>query len=349
MAVAPTFAELTTMRVGGASRDFALATETSELVELVRRADAEGQPLLVMGGGSNLVVGDEGWDGLTVKIATQGIDISGTTVRADAGVNWDELVALTVADGLSGLEALSGVPGSVGGTPVQNVGAFGAHTSDVLKSVTLFDRESGEVNEWGAERCGFGSHRQSTFKNTDRYVLLSVTYELRRSRQSAPMTFAEVTRRLGIEIGGTADPVDVREVVLSQRRHRGSIYDPADNDTWGVGSFFLNPVLRDVPPQADGSPRFPDPKGTKVPAGWLIERAGFAPGYGEEWGRGSVRLSTKHALVITNRGDATTAEVMDFAGHIRDGVWERFNILLTPECNLVNCALGGAHTAPSPA
>ncbi|WP_197704644.1 UDP-N-acetylmuramate dehydrogenase [Jatrophihabitans sp. GAS493] len=338
--MAPTFAELTTMRVGGASRDFAMATETAQLVELVRRADTDAVPLLVMGGGSNLVVGDAGWDGLTVKIATSGIDISGTTVSADAGVNWDELVALTVADGLSGLEALSGIPGSVGGTPVQNVGAFGAHTSDVLTSVTLLDRDSGEISQWGSERCGFGSHRQSTFKNTDRFVLLRVTYELRRSRQSAPMTFAEVARRLDIEVGGTADPVDVREVVLSQRRRRGSIYDPADSDTWGVGSFFLNPVLQEVPPQADGSPRFPDPKGTKVPAGWLIERAGFAPGYGAEWGRGSVRLSTKHALVITNRGDATTSEVMGFAGHIRDGVEERFGIRLTPECRLVNCALG---------
>ncbi len=337
--MAPTFSELTTMRVGGPTREFAEATSTEELIELVRDADARQSPLLVMGGGSNLVVGDRGWDGLTIKISSSGMDISGTTVTAEAGTNWDTLVAATVEHGLAGLEPLSGVPGSVGGTPVQNVGAFGTLTSDVLRSVTVFDRQRGEVEEWGPERCGFGSHRQSTFKHTDRYLVLRVSYELRRSAQSVPLTFAQLVGRLGIELGGTADIVDVRKIVLQLRAERGSIYDPTDHDTWGVGSFFINPVLPVVPPQAAASPTYPDPQGTKLPAGWLIDHAGYAPGYGAEWGSGRVGLSSKHALTVCNRGGASTAEVMAFAAHIRDGVERQFGIRLGPECHLVNCSL----------
>jgi UDP-N-acetylmuramate dehydrogenase len=335
----PTFAELTTMGVGGPTRRFSIATTTEQLIELVRSSDSAGEPLMVMGGGSNLVVGDAGWDGHTVRVASSHIEIDGSTVRADAGVNWDELVQATLAAGLSGFEPLSGVPGSVGGTPIQNVGAFGTLTSDLLQSVRVYDRSTGEVSDWDVARCGFGSHRQSAFKHTDRYVVLSVTYALRRESQSVPLVYAELVRRLGIGIGGTAAPADVRRVVLELRRERGSIYDPADHDTWGVGSFFINPVLAAVPPQAIDSPTYPDPLGIKLPAGWLIDHAGFPPGYGAEWGRGSVRLSTKHALAVTNRGDATTAEVMAFAAHIRDGVHARFGIRLGPECHLVNCSL----------
>jgi UDP-N-acetylmuramate dehydrogenase len=337
--MAPTFSELTTMRVGGPTREFAEATSSEELIELVRDADAQQVPLLVMGGGSNLVVGDQGWDGLTIKISSSGMDISGTTVTAEAGTSWDTVVAAAVEHGLAGLEPLSGVPGSVGGTPVQNVGAFGTLTSDVLRSVTIYDRASGGVEEWGPERCGFGSHRQSIFKHTDRYLVLRVSYELRQSAQSVPLTFAELVRRLGIDVGGTADIEDVRRVVLQLRGERGSIYDPADHDTWGVGSFFINPVLPVVPPQAAESPTYPDVSGTKLPAGWLIDHAGYAPGYGADWGNGRVGLSSKHALTICNRGGATTAEVMAFAAHIRDGVERRFGIRLGPECHLVNCSL----------
>jgi UDP-N-acetylmuramate dehydrogenase len=331
--------ELTTMRLGGPAREFAPARDTAELVELVGRADAAQLPVLILGGGSNLVVGDEGWDGLTVKIDTAGIDIDGTTVRAAAGVDWDLLVRTTLEEGLAGFEALSGVPGTVGGTPVQNVGAFGTLTSDLLTSVTVYDRTTGEISEWANERCGFGSHRQSAFKHTDRYVVLAVSYQLRRSGQSGPVNYAEIARRLEIEPGGTADTQDVRRAVLAARAARGSVLDPADHDTWSVGSFFINPVLAEVPPQAAPSPRYPDPLGTKLPAGWLIEHAGFPPGYGMDWGRGTVALSSKHALAVTNRGGATTSEVMAFAAHLRDGVEAAFGIRLGPECHLVNCSI----------
>ncbi|HEU5269511.1 MAG TPA: UDP-N-acetylmuramate dehydrogenase [Jatrophihabitans sp.] len=340
----PAFAELTTIHVGGPTRDFAVATDTKQLVELVRDADANGVPLLVMSGGSNLVVGDGGWDGLTVKVASTELRIDGPAVEADAGVDWDDLVRLTLEHGLGGFEQMSGIPGSVGGTPVQNVGAFGAVTSDLLCSVTVYNRDTQAVEEWPAARCGFGSHRDSVFKRCDRYVILRVSYRLRPTAQSNPLGYEALVARLGIEPGGTAGTGDVRRAVLELRRERGSIYDPADHDTWGTGSFFANPVLAEVPQPASaaGVPQYPDPKGTKLAAAWLIHRSGFPPGYGADFGRGSVRLSSKHALAVSNRGEATTAEVMAFARHIREGVEARFGVRLTTECDLVNCSLDAA-------
>ncbi|MBV9595040.1 MAG: UDP-N-acetylmuramate dehydrogenase [Actinobacteria bacterium] len=327
------------MRVGGPVGRFVAAGSEDELLDVIRGADSSGEPVLVFGGGSNLVVGDRGWDGVAVKITTLGAQIDDTLVRAAAGVEWDFLVSATVDAGLAGLEPLSGIPGSVGGTPVQNVGAFGTLTSDVLDSVRVYDRATGAVESWGPERCGFGSHRQSTFKHTDRYVVLEVSYRLRRSQQSVPLKFDRLVAALGIDAGATADIREVRAAVLRLRREKGSIYDPADTDTWGVGSFFINPVLETVPEAAAASPTYPDPLGTKLPAGWLIDKAGFPPGYGAEWGRGTVALSSKHALAVCNRGNATTTDVMSFASHIRAGVQERFDIRLRPECHLVNCSL----------
>jgi UDP-N-acetylmuramate dehydrogenase len=326
------------MHVGGPTGEFVVAESTEQLVELVRDTDSAGVPLLVMGGGSNLVVGDRGWDGLTVKVGSGGIDIAGTTVRADAGVDWDQLVRATLDSGLSGFEQLSGIPGSVGGTPVQNVGAFGALTSDVMRSATVYNRDTRAVEEWPASRCGFGSHRQSVFKHSDRYVVLSVSYDLRSGEQSNPLFFESLLARLQIQPGGTASTADVRHAVLELRREKGSIYDIHDHDTWGTGSFFINPVLPELPPTVQHAPRYPDPKGIKLPAGWLIHQAGFPPGYGAQFGRGSVRLSAKHPLAVSNRGDATTAEVMAFARHIRAGVEAVFGIRLGPECDLVNCS-----------
>ena len=334
-----TFAELTTMRVGGPVGRLVVARAPRTRVELVRDADSRRDPLLVMGGGSNLVVGDVGWDGTVVQMAQTEFDIDGDLVTASAGVEWEPLVERVVAEGLAGIEALSGIPGSVGGTPVQNVGAYGALTPHVLESVSVFDRTTGEVERWGPERCGFGSHRQSVFKHSDRWVVLEVTYRLRRSGQSAPIEFEGLVKQLGIGKGGTASPADVRAAVLTLRRSRKMVLDAADHDTWSVGSFFINPVLAEVPDKVpDVCPRWPDIKGTKLPAGWLIDHAGFAPGYGLDWGDGTVALSSRHALAVTNRGGATTADVMKFAAHIRDGVAAAFGVTLGPECDLVNCS-----------
>jgi UDP-N-acetylmuramate dehydrogenase len=328
------FSELTTMRVGGPVGDLCVAQTTAGLLDILKdRGDLDHQ-LLVIGGGSNLVVGDIGFAGTVVKVESSEVDIRGELVTAAAGVEWDHLVRTTVANGLAGLEALSGVPGSTGGTPVQNVGAYGALTSDVLESVTIYDRQEGVVETWGPERCGFGPHRQSVFKHSDRWVVVDVTFRLRRSNESDPIKYADLAGRLGVAAGGTAPVTDVRDMVLSIRRGKGMVLDPDDHDTWSVGSFFLNPVVAEVPPQASGSPQFHDVKGTKLSAAWLIHQAGFPPGYGT----GPVALSSRHTLAITNRGGATTADVMAFAAHIRDGVQERFGVRLTPECALINCS-----------
>lgn len=326
------------MRVGGPIEQLLVATTAEHALDLLRGTDSAEIPLLVMGGGSNLVVGDVGWPGAVVRMSSAEFTIDGERVTAAAGVDWDDVVSAAVKEGLAGIESLSGVPGSVGGAPVQNVGAYGTLTSDVLESITVYDRSTGLVERWLPDRCGFGSHRQSVFKHSDRWVILDVTLRLRRSGQSGPVTFAQVAERLGIEVGGTAPPADVREAVLAQRRDRKMVLDPDDHDTWSVGSFFINPVLAEVPARARGCPTLPDVKGTKLQAGWLIHQAGFEPGYGHDWGNGTVALSSRHTLAVTNRGGATTGDVMKFAAHIRDGVAALFDVRLNPECDLINCS-----------
>jgi UDP-N-acetylmuramate dehydrogenase len=339
--VSITFADLTTMRVGGPIGRLHVATSTEHAVELFRAAAGADEPLLVMGGGSNLVVGDVGWDGTVVRMASDDIVIDDTAITAGAGVEWDGLVALAVEQGLAGIESLSGIPGSVGGTPVQNVGAYGTVTSDVLEAVTVYDRETGDIERWGPQRCGFGSHRMSVFKRSDRWAVLDVTYRLRRAGQSAPIKDPAIAERLGIAREGTASLSDVRAAVIAQRRSRKMVLDADDHDTWSVGSFFINPVLPDdeIPAEAAECPSKPDVPGrTKLHAAWLIQHAGFHPGYGTDFANGTVSLSTRHTLAVTNRGGATTADVMKFAAHIRDGVEAKYRIRLNPECDLINCS-----------
>ncbi len=333
-------AELTAMRLGGPAGRFETARSSGELVDLVRAADAAGEPVLVVGGGSNIVVGDAGWDGIVVRVASDRIEVAGEQLVADAGVEWDAVVRTALDAGLAGLEPLSGIPGLAGGTPVQNVGAFGTVTSDHLSSLAVYDRRNGVLERWGPERCGFGPHRQSVFKHTDRYVVLEVTYTLTRSTMSRPIGYAGLADRLGVPLESSVPVADVRAAVLDLRRQRGMLLDPDDHDTWSVGSFFLNPVLPEVPDAARECPQFSDPEGTKLSAAWLIERSGFPRGYGRDWGSGTVSLSTRHTLAITNRGGATTAEVMKFAAHIREGVEARFGVRLRPECDLINCEIG---------
>jgi UDP-N-acetylmuramate dehydrogenase len=329
------------MRLGGPAKEYVVASTTEDLVAVVRDADRCRRPVLVLGGGSNLVVGDEGFDGVVVRVGTEAIHIDGDALTLAAGADWDTAVRTSLEAGLSGLEPLSGIPGSAGGTPIQNVGAYGALTSDYLDAITVYDRDRDAVETWGPDRCGFGPHRQSVFKHNRRFVVLEVRFRLRKSLHSAPIKYEALAQALGVALGSTVPVHEVRRAVLELRAARGMVLDPADHDTWSVGSFFLNPVLPSVPEQATACPAYPDPSGTKLPAAWLIQHAGFAPGYGREWGRGTVTLSSKHTLAVTNRGGATTAEVMAFAGHIRDGVEKAFGVRLSPECDLVNCWLTG--------
>lgn len=338
--MATTLAELTTLRLGGPARRIVLAASSEELVSLVAAADAAAEPVLLVGGGSNLVVGDAGWPGLVIQVASDTItraDVDGgQLITVAAGVPWDELVAETVADGLAGLETMSGIPGLTGATPVQNVGAYGSEVADVLTGLRVYDRRSRTVQCWSPEQCEFG-FRSSAFKHTERFVVLEVTFRLARSSGSRPVRYLELARRLGIEPGGSAPLEEVRDAVLELRRSKGMVLDEADHDSWSVGSFFVNPLLDEVPPAAQGCPRWQTDGRTKLSAAWLIERAGFRRGWGLDRGRGVVSVSTKHTLALTNRGGATTAELLELATEIRAGVQATFGIRLGPEAHLRNC------------
>jgi UDP-N-acetylmuramate dehydrogenase len=339
--VPTTLAELTTLRLGGPAGRISVARTSEELVELVAVADRTGEDALLLGGGSNLVVGDDGWPGPVIRVATDSVNlrVDGDEVElvVAAGVEWDTLVQRTLAEGLAGLETMSGIPGLVGATPVQNVGAYGAEVADVLTALTVYDREQGLVEVWTPQRCQFG-FRTSAFKHTDRYVVLDVTMRLRRSPVSRPIRYLELAKRLGVEQGATAPLAAVRSTVLDLRRSKGMVLDAADHDSWSVGSFFVNPLLDAVPDAARDCPQWPADGRIKLSAAWLIEQAGFSRGYGLDRGRGVVSVSTKHTLALTNRGGATTAELLELAAEIRAGVQARFGIRLGPEAHLRNCS-----------
>ena len=338
--MATTLAELTTLRLGGPAGRIEVASSSDELVALVAAADAAAEPVLLVGGGSNLVVGDAGWPGVVIRVASDTItrqDVDGQQlITVAAGVSWDELVARTVADGLAGLETMSGIPGLTGATPVQNVGAYGSEVADFLTGLRIYDRQSRTVQCWSPERCEFG-FRSSAFKHTDRFVVLEVTFRLTRSTRSGPIRYLELADRLGIEPGASAPLDAVRATVLDLRRSKGMVLDEADHDSWSVGSFFVNPLLDEVPAAAEGCPRWQTDGRTKLSAAWLIEQAGFPRGWGLDRGRGTVSVSTKHTLALTNRGNATTAELLALAAEIRAGVQARFGIRLGPEAHLRNC------------
>ena len=341
----------TTLRVGGPATRFVSAESAEEVVTAVRAAEGD---LLVLGGGSNLVIADKGFDGTVVQVANRGskIDSLGegrVALTVEAGEDWDAVVRQTVEAGLGGLECLSGIPGSVGATPVQNVGAYGVEISQLLISVDLLDRASGEVRTLAAAELALG-YRTSMLKNTERAVVLRVRFELADGGLSAPIRYTELARVLGVRQGKQVPAADARAAVLELRRGKGMVLDPDDHDTWSVGSFFTNPVITEtelpaalarissVVGEETPVPQYPAGVGTtKLSAAWLIERAGFAKGYpGAE---APVTLSSKHTLALTNRGTATAADILALAKEIRDGVRSRFGVTLHPEPVLVGCSL----------
>ena len=328
---------LTTLRLGGPARRLAEAGKPDELVEAVRAADAAGEPVLILGGGSNLVVGDVGFDGTVIKVVTSGIHVQAGTdlvaVTVQAGEDWDALVATAIEEGWAGLEAMSGIPGLVGATPIQNVGAYGHEVAESVTSVTAYDRVAGEVTVLRPADCAF-SYRNSALKGTDRYVVLEVTYTLIRSGQSQPLAYLELAQALNAEIGARVPAAAVRAAVLGLRRRKGMVLDSNDPDATSAGSFFTNPIVpAEVAARLPAEvPRWPVPDGqVKVSAAWLIEQAGFTKGYGH----GAARISTKHTLALTNRGGATTAELLALARELRDGVRAKFGITLVNEPVLV--------------
>jgi UDP-N-acetylmuramate dehydrogenase len=337
-------ADHTTLRLGGPADSWVRATTEPELVAAVTEADAGGGPVLVLGGGSNVVVADAGFPGTVVEVATSGItaDVAddepscgGVLVRVAAGEPWDTLVAHAVERGWVGLEALSGIPGRVGASPIQNVGAYGQEVAQTIASVRVWDRVLKGVRTFANADCDFG-YRTSRFKaDPGRHLVLDVTFQLRQGSLGTSVQYAELATTLGVDLGVRAPLAEVRDAVLGLRRRKGMVLDPADHDTWSAGSFFTNPVVpaTDVPPDA---PAWPQPDGrVKTSAAWLIERAGFGKGYGA----GPVTLSTKHTLALTNRGAATTADLLALAREIRAGVESAYGIRLVPEPVLIGCEL----------
>lgn len=350
-------AELTTLRVGGPARRYVEAASEAELIEAVQEVDAAGEPLLVIGGGSNLLVADDGFDGVVVRDGRRDVrspDASacaGTTLTVAAGADWDDVVQFAIENRWVGLEALSGIPGSAGATPVQNVGAYGQEVSQTIASVRVWDRARDRVQTMPVSMLGFG-YRTSVLKAsmhagsdgrvwrpTPRYVVLDVTFQLRWGELSAPIAYGELAARLGVETGQRAPLEEVREAVLELRRGKGMVLDAADHDTWSAGSFFTNPVLDDaelgrIPAEA---PRWAAGEGrTKVSAAWLIEQAGMTKGYGLP---GPAALSTKHTLALTNRGGASAADLLAIAREVRAQVREAFGVELVPEPVIVGASL----------
>jgi UDP-N-acetylmuramate dehydrogenase len=339
-ALAP-LAPLTTLRLGGPARRVVDAPTAEAVVEAVRAADDAGEPLLLLGGGSNVVIADDGWPGAVVRVTSTGRAArrradGSVLLTVEAGEDWDGVVAATTADGLGGLECLSGIPGRTGATPVQNVGAYGVEIADLLVDVDLYDRRARTVRTVPAAELGL-AYRTSVLKGRDDAVVLRVRFALPGGPGSAPIRYPELARALGVEPGARVPAAEARAAVLALRRGKGMVLDAGDRDTWSVGSFFTNPVL----PAADapeGAPRFPaGPDRVKVPAAWLIQHAGFARGHAGPGGR--VALSDKHVLALTHRGGGSTAELLALAREVRDGVRARFGIELVAEPVLVGCRL----------
>jgi UDP-N-acetylmuramate dehydrogenase len=337
----------TTLRLGGPARRVVEAVDDRQIMQIVRDADRAHEPLLILAGGSNLVVGDDGFDGTALLLRTEGVSPQVTgddvVITVAAGERWDAVVARTVVEKWSGLECLSGIPGSAGATPIQNVGAYGQEVAERITAVRAFDRQTDEIVTMSPAECHFG-YRHSVFKHVGRWIVLSVELQLTRSARSAPIRYAELAAALDVPIGERADAAEARDAVLRLRAGKGMVLDPADQDTYSVGSFFMNPVLDTdeyarFAARADrvgAVPAWPGPDGTtKVSAAWLIEKSGFAKGYA----RDGVAISMKHTLALTNRGSGTTTELLALAREIRDGVQERFGIELRPEPVLVNCVL----------
>ena len=366
---ATALAELTTLHVGGPVGRYVEAASEAELIDVVRRADAEGGPLLVIGGGSNILAADAGFDGVVVRDARTEVELvsdsacGGVQITATAGTTWDDLVRRAIASHWGGFAALSGIPGTVGAAPVQNIGAYGTEVAELLASVRAWDRAAGRTVHIPLAELHL-TYRDSALKRsltdpdvgagrtwgpTGRWVVLSATFHVRQASLSAPVAYRQLAEVLDVDMGARVDAREVREAVLALRRSKGMVLDAADHDTWSAGSFFTNPVLTAAEAAAlpEDAPRFPVTDHTRVVAGtrdapvvdglvktsaaWLIDHAGFPKGFAVPGAGGRASLSTRHVLALTNRGGATAVDVAALRDTIVTGVRERFGITLVPE------------------
>ena len=333
----------TTLKVGGPAQKIVHAHTEDELVEFVKAADKAGEQVLILGGGSNLLISDAGFAGTVIRVESKGNALdydacSGGMIEVSAGEDWDKFVALTIEKGFADLESLSGIPGTIGGAPIQNIGAYGHEVSETIARVKAYDRTKGEIITFTNEQCRF-SYRNSVFKaEAGRYVILNVTFQLRKGEQSLPITYAELAKFLSIKIGDRASVVEVRKAVLQLRGRKGMLIDAGDVNSNSAGSFFVNPILNKeiadkLPVEA---PRWPQTDGrVKTSAAWLMEHAGVNKG--EKLA--GAQISNKHVLALTNSGDATAGDIVELAKMARAKVFEKFGVKLEAEVQLVGLDL----------
>jgi UDP-N-acetylmuramate dehydrogenase len=318
---------LTTLGVGGIADRVVVVTDAAELVAAVRAADEAGTPLLVLGGGSNVVAPDAGWPGDVVAVRNRGIERDGATLTVQAGEPWDDVVAYAVGNQLAGIEALSGIPGTTGATPIQNVGAYGQEVAQTITAVRVWDRAEKSERTLTPEDCVFGYRDSRLKREPGRFVVLDVTFALHPGELSRPVGYAELARRLGVEVGESAPLADVRAAVIELRRGKGMVLDPDDPDSRSAGSFFTNPIVP-ADRAVDGCPSWPAGDGhVKLSAAWLVQSAGFGRGTRE----GRVGTSSRHSLALTTEPGATTAELLAFADRVVTAVREQFGVTLVPE------------------
>jgi UDP-N-acetylmuramate dehydrogenase len=318
---------LTTLGVGGIADRVVVVTDAAELVAAVRAADEAGTPLLVLGGGSNVVAPDAGWPGDVVAVRNRGIERDSETLTVQAGEPWDDVVSYAVGNQLAGIEALSGIPGTTGATPIQNVGAYGQEVAQTITAVRVWDRAEKSERTLTPEDCGFGYRDSRLKRDPGRFVVLDVTFALHPGQLSRPVGYAELARRLGVEVGESAPLADVRTAVIELRRGKGMVLDPDDPDSRSAGSFFTNPIVP-ADRAVDGCPSWPAGDGhVKLSAAWLVQSAGFGRGTRE----GRVGTSSRHSLALTTEPGATTAELLAFADRVVTAVREQFGVTLVPE------------------
>jgi UDP-N-acetylmuramate dehydrogenase len=338
--MAENLSELTTLHVGGPAKRVVHVHTEEELIAIVKQCDESNEPLLILGGGSNVLVGDLGFDGTVLIVETQGnsyeIDAcSGGTLQVAAGENWDKFVEFTISKNLANLECLSGIPGTIGGAPIQNIGAYGHEVAEVIARVRTYDRKKKEIHTFMASDCDF-TYRSSIFKKEpERYVILDVTFQLRRGETSLPIQYEELAKALNVQVGARVAISEVRAAVLALRAKKGMLYS---DQNWSAGSFFTNPIISadsaaKLPADA---PRWQQPDGNvKTSAAWLMEHAGVHRGDALS----GAMISEKHVLALMNAGTATAEDIAGLARAARDKVKAKFGITLEPEVQFVGLSL----------
>ena len=333
--------DFTSLRVGGPAKNFVEAHNEEEIIAaLIAAGDS---PVLILGGGTNVLISDAGFAGTVIHITNSALvaevdACSGATLTIGAGENWDDFVALTIERGFAGLETLSGIPGTVGAAPIQNIGAYGHEVSEFITRVRTYDRVAKAIRTFTNQECEF-EYRSSIFKkNPGQFIILEVQFQIRIGDSSDPITYLELAKKLDIQMGEKAPTQQVRHTVLELRASKGMLLSPEDRDSWSAGSFFTNPIIsqQEADKLPNAAPKWPLIDGqVKISAAWLIENAGMHKG--DEIG--GARISTKHVLALTNAGDATATDLIELAKTAQAKVYEKFGIKLEPEVNLVGLSL----------